>query len=100
MRGIREVWMPYKKMKKTFICQLCSIQATKRQPFLNVDTHEDLTRSHAEKFLMIADVGGQDFSMTEKQLSMNGGVEGGEQTPFDSPQSSKSALWATSLAVS
>ena len=60
-KDIEEAWRRVRQREQTFICQLGSVQATERQPFLNVETRADLQRSHAKDFLMIADVGGYDF---------------------------------------
>ena len=59
--SIEKAWERVGRREKTFICQLGSVQATDRHPFLDVEKREDLARSHAERFLMIADVGGYDF---------------------------------------
>lgn len=59
--SVEESWKRVRRREKTFICQLGSVQPTKRQPFIDVEKREHLVRSHAENFLMIADVGGYDF---------------------------------------
>lgn len=60
-RAIEKSLEDVRRQERSFICQLGSIQSTKRQPFINVESSEDLPRSRVKKFLMIGDVGGCDF---------------------------------------
>ena len=68
---IQRAWERVRQQEKTYFCQLGSVQATQRQPFINADHDEELVRSHAEKFLMIADVGGYDFFYDGKATSQS-----------------------------
>lgn len=63
-----EIWKQIEKARKheewqlqAFVCQFGSLQATPRQPFVNVKHRGDLVGDFEKQCLMIFDVGGFDF---------------------------------------
>ena len=60
-KEVEQWWDQVEQAKNEFIGQLGSIEASRRQPFLNVDQRDDLEKNDLESLLMIADVGGYDI---------------------------------------
>src|SRR5207245_7832991 len=50
-RKLPEAWDAERVWKKAFICTLGSIQATRRQPFANVEKCDDVAERHAPPLL-------------------------------------------------
>jgi hypothetical protein len=60
-REMERAWAAVRAREKSFVCQLASVQAAGRRPFLNVARARDLFKAPSAPFLMIADVGVLDF---------------------------------------
>ncbi|MBW3598558.1 MAG: hypothetical protein KY475_14965 [Planctomycetes bacterium] len=70
-RILEEEWEKLRERKRTFICQLVSVETTDRQPFVNIEEREELERSCVDGLLSIADAGGFDFFYNGRQTDFD-----------------------------